>query len=121
MESMPRTRTPGGSPLPELDLTPDLIPDLTPELGPMLAEARMRCGWRGREAARLLGISRSQLVGLEAGLRSPDTTLAERLAEGLALTPHESALLLAAATAHEASGPGGESMVGQTPPRHDPR
>ena len=85
MESMPTVGTPGSSPL--------------SELGSMLAEARMRCGWRGREAARLLGISRSQLVGLEAGLRSPDAALAERLAEGLALTPDESSLLLAAATA----------------------
>lgn len=89
MESMPPVGTPGSNP--------------RPVLGPMLAEARMRCGWRGREAARLLGISRSQLVGLEAGLRSPDAALAARLAEGLALTPHEAALLLATATAHEAA------------------
>jgi len=88
MESTPTVGTPAG-PL--------------SELGSMLAEARMRCGWRGREAARLLGISRSQLVGLEAGLRSPDPTLAERLAEGLALTPHESSLLLAATTANGAA------------------
>lgn len=72
-----------------------------PELGPMLAAARMRRGLRGRECARLIGISPSYLVGLETGQRCPSVTVAERLAEVLALDEAERAVLLTGAV-HDA-------------------
>ncbi|WP_042400360.1 helix-turn-helix domain-containing protein [Streptacidiphilus carbonis] len=68
-----------------------------PELGPMLAAARMRAGLRGREAARLLGLSQSYLVRLESGQRVPSMTVAGRLAERLGLSEDERAALLTAA------------------------
>ena len=63
----------------------------------MLADARLRCGWRRKEAARILGVSPSYLFNLEAGRRCPSVTVARRLADGLALSESERALLLAAA------------------------
>ncbi|MHA6762063.1 helix-turn-helix domain-containing protein [Streptacidiphilus sp. PAMC 29251] len=70
-----------------------------PELGQMLGRARMRADLRGREAARLVGISRQYLVRLEVGQRSPSVAVAEQLAEVLQLTAHERAALMAAAVA----------------------
>ena len=67
------------------------------EVGRMLAEARMRCGWRRKEAARILGIAPTYLFNLEAGLRCPSATVARHLADRLALTDSESTVLLAAA------------------------
>ncbi len=67
------------------------------EVGVMLAEARMRPGWRRKEAARILGIAPTYLFNLEAGLRCPSVTVARHLAEGLRLTDAEHAVLLAAA------------------------
>ncbi|RAG86359.1 XRE family transcriptional regulator [Streptacidiphilus pinicola] len=68
-------------------------------LGEMLNRARLRTGWRRREAARILGIAPSYLFDLEVGLRSPSVTVAQSLADGLALTDPERAALLAAAVA----------------------
>jgi transcriptional regulator with XRE-family HTH domain len=68
-----------------------------PELGPILAAARLRRGLRGREAARLLGISAGYLVGLESGQRCPSATIAERLVEVLELDDAERAVLIGAA------------------------
>jgi transcriptional regulator with XRE-family HTH domain len=67
------------------------------ELGPMLGTARMRAGYRLREAARVLGLSPSYLVCLEASTRCPSRTVARILADGLALDDDERALLFAAA------------------------
>ena len=67
------------------------------EVGQMIAAARMRAGYRGDEGARLVGISRSHLVNIEAGRRSPSATVALRLAEVFALTGAELAELMAAA------------------------
>ncbi|WP_034089214.1 helix-turn-helix domain-containing protein [Streptacidiphilus albus] len=67
------------------------------EVGRMPAEARIRTGLRGNEAARLLGISAGYLVDLQTGRRCPSVTIAERLAEVLALEPEEREQLLAAA------------------------
>lgn len=66
-------------------------------LGPMLGEARLRCGFRLREFARMVGLSPSYVVGLEAGLRCPSRSVAERLADALDLTAEERVLLLSAA------------------------
>ena len=63
----------------------------------MLAAARMRRGLRGKEAARLLGISADFLVDLQTGRRCPSVTIAEQLAEVLALEPEEREQLLAVA------------------------
>ncbi|TKA13189.1 helix-turn-helix domain-containing protein [Actinacidiphila oryziradicis] len=65
-------------------------------LGPMLGAARMRRGWRMREAARLLELSPSYLFDLEAGRRCPSVTVARQLADGLGLDETERAQLLAA-------------------------
>jgi len=67
------------------------------EVGVMLAEARMRCGWRRKEAARILGIAPTYLFNLEIGSRCPSVTKATQLAAGLALTEAERAVLLAVA------------------------
>lgn len=68
-----------------------------PELGPMLGAARLRAGYRLREAARVLGLSPSYLVCLEASTRCPSRTVAQILADGLALDDDERAQLFAAA------------------------
>lgn len=68
-----------------------------PELGPMLAAARLRAGYRGRECARLVGIDHSYLIRLESGQRVPSTTVAHALIQTLALDSEASATLLAAA------------------------
>lgn len=68
-----------------------------PGLGGMLAAARMRRGWRRREAARILGLAPSYLFNLEAGLRCPSVTVARRLAEGLGLDGPERAQLFGCA------------------------
>ncbi|WP_034090157.1 helix-turn-helix domain-containing protein [Streptacidiphilus albus] len=67
------------------------------EIGVMLAAARIRCGWRRKEAARILGIAPTFLFNLEAGLRCPSVTSARQLAAGLALSEAERTALLAAA------------------------
>lgn len=54
-------------------------------LGPMLASARLRAGLRGREAARLIGISHVHLIHLETGMRCPSMTVAKTLADVVAL------------------------------------
>ncbi|MDH6122030.1 transcriptional regulator with XRE-family HTH domain [Kitasatospora sp. GAS204A] len=68
-----------------------------PELGPMLGSARLRAGYRVREFARLVELSHSYLLHLEAGTRCPSVTVARRIAEALELTEGEWALLFAAA------------------------
>jgi DNA-binding XRE family transcriptional regulator len=68
-----------------------------PELGPMLAAARVRAGYRGAEAARLVGVSRQYLVRLESGQRCPSVDVAARLVEVLGLTGAERAQLMAVA------------------------
>ena len=70
-----------------------------PGLGEMLSQARMRAGWRRREAARILGVSPTYLFNLEAGLRAPSRTMAQILVDGLYLGDEERALLLDAAVA----------------------
>jgi DNA-binding XRE family transcriptional regulator len=54
-------------------------------LGPMLNSARMRAGYRSGEGARLVGISHSHLVNIEAGRRSPSLTVALRLADAFGM------------------------------------
>lgn len=68
-----------------------------PELGPMLGAARLRAGYRLREAARLLGLDSGYLVKLEAGQRCPSRTVALQLADAFQLVPEEREQLLAAA------------------------
>lgn len=68
-----------------------------PELGVMLAAARMRRGLRGREAARLGGISASHLCLLESGQRTPSRAMAKVLVELLGLTAEEQEQLYSAA------------------------
>ena len=64
-----------------------------PELGPMIAAARMRSGFRGRECARLAGLNHAYLIQLESGARTPSRTVAEMLAAVLAFTAEERAEL----------------------------
>ena len=64
-------------------------------LGPMLNAARLRRGWRLREAARLLGLPASYLLDVEAGLCQPSRAVAELLADGLRLNEAERASLFA--------------------------
>lgn len=66
-------------------------------LGELLNRARLRAGYRLRECARQLGISPGYLVDLEAGRRCPSRTVAQLLADGLALTEEERQVLYAAA------------------------
>lgn len=68
-----------------------------PELGVTINRARLRMGLRGREAARLLGISHAYLIQLETGQRTPSRKVAQILAETLAFTDTERALLFSAA------------------------
>lgn len=68
-----------------------------PALGPLLAAARMRAGYRLREAARLAGIPHPYLMRLEAGLRTPSRSVATVLAEVFSLDEDERAQLLAVA------------------------
>jgi DNA-binding XRE family transcriptional regulator len=68
-----------------------------PTLGPMLAAARMRAGFRGAEGARVLGISHSYLVNIEAGRRCPSVTVALLLADVFRLTEAERVEAMAAA------------------------
>ena len=64
------------------------------DVGRLLQDARLRCGLRLREAARVVGISHSHLVRLEACLRVPSRTVAILLADALALTEAERARLM---------------------------
>lgn len=70
-----------------------------PELGPMLAAARLRAGYRGRECARLAGIDHGYLIRLESGQRVPSRAVAEILAAVLLLDADEREVLMAAAVA----------------------
>lgn len=76
------------------------------EVSQMLARARMRRGWRLREAAARLGISAGYLSRLECGQRAPSVRMARRLAEGLRLTDAERAELYAVAVTDEDRGRG---------------
>ena len=67
------------------------------EVGRMLAEARMRAGFRLREAERLLDVTHPYLLRLETGERTPSVTVAERIAGLLDLTEDERTQLLAVA------------------------
>ena len=67
------------------------------EVGQMLGRARMRAGFRLREAERLLNMKHPYLLRLESGERVPSKTVAERLALLLGLDEDERATLLAAA------------------------
>lgn len=58
-------------------------------LGPMINRARMRKGWRRREAERKLGIASGYLARIEMGARCPRPGMAEHLANGLDLTDEE--------------------------------
>lgn len=60
-----------------------------PGLGPMLNRARLRKGWRCREAERKLSIAAGYLARIEMGLRCPSPAMAEHLADGLELTETE--------------------------------
>ncbi|MCU1616872.1 MAG: family transcriptional regulator [Frankiales bacterium] len=66
-------------------------------LGPMLGAARMRAGYRLREAARRAGINHAYLLHLETGQRVPSMAVATSLAEMLDLDEAERAQLFAAA------------------------
>jgi transcriptional regulator with XRE-family HTH domain len=68
-----------------------------PGLGDMLNRARLRAGYRLREAERLLGVTHPYLLRLESGERVPSRAVALRLAELLAMDEDERAELLAAA------------------------
>ncbi len=63
----------------------------------MLGRARLRAGYRLREAARLAGLNPSYLFKLESSQRVPSRTVAEILAEVLRLDEAERAQLFAAA------------------------
>jgi transcriptional regulator with XRE-family HTH domain len=76
-----------------LEVQPGRIP--AAGLGPMLNAARLRRGWRLREAARLLGLTASYLVEVESGLCRPSRAVAELLADGLQLNEVERAHLFA--------------------------
>jgi len=67
------------------------------ETGRMINTARLRAEYRGREAARLIGISPGYLVNLEVGRRAPSRTMVGRLHALLGFTPQELAELLAVA------------------------
>lgn len=58
-------------------------------LGELLAAARLRKGWRCREAERKLSIAVGYLAKLEMGARCPSPAMAEHLARGLELTNAE--------------------------------
>lgn len=66
-------------------------------LGTMLAEARTRRGYGLRQTARLAGIPHPHLWRLERGERVPSRSVAELLAQVLALDESERAELFAAA------------------------
>lgn len=68
-----------------------------PGLGELVRTARMRHGWRLREAARIMQISASYLCRIETGERCPSTVVAHRLAEMLPMTESERTELFAAA------------------------
>lgn len=72
-------------------------------LGSMLNSARLRRGWRLREAARLLGLSSAYLHDVEAGLCRPSRAVAELLAEALQLDDTERAQLIPVGTAPRAA------------------
>jgi transcriptional regulator with XRE-family HTH domain len=63
----------------------------------MLGTARMRAGYRLREAARLIGIGHEYLLRLETGQRVPSRSVATTIADVLGLDDIERAELLAAA------------------------
>jgi len=65
------------------------------EVGQMLGRARMRAGLRGREAARLAGLSRSYLLRLETGERTPSRTVVDVLITLFDLDDTEREMLLA--------------------------
>jgi transcriptional regulator with XRE-family HTH domain len=68
-----------------------------PWLGELIRTARMRAGLRGREGARLAGISPGFLCDLEVGRSCPSTSVARALAEAFKMTEAEREPLLAAA------------------------
>lgn len=68
-----------------------------PGLGELIRTARMRAGFRGREGARLAGVSPGFLCDLEVGRSCPSVTMAQALADAFEMTDEERAHLLAAA------------------------
>ncbi|WP_078972877.1 helix-turn-helix domain-containing protein [Streptomyces sp. MMG1533] len=88
-------------------------------LGPMLNAARLRRGWRLREAARPLGLSASYLLDVEAGLCRPSRAVAELLADGLQLNDTARAQLFACGDVADLGHPAGaqSDAEGQEPRR----
>lgn len=68
-----------------------------PWMGELICTARLRAGLRGREGARLAGVSAGYLVDLEVGRSCPSTTVARALADAFAMTETERDVLVAAA------------------------
>ncbi|WP_042427552.1 helix-turn-helix domain-containing protein [Streptacidiphilus anmyonensis] len=66
-------------------------------LGPLLNRARLRAGYRLREAERLLAVSHPYLLRLESGERVPSRAVASRIAALFVLDDDERAKLFAAA------------------------
>lgn len=90
---------------------------MSAEVGAMLAAARMRCGWRGRECARLVGIDAGYLVRLESGQRVPSRVIAEKLAEVLHLDDVEREQLFAVAVDDAGRGYWQRQQAGDGAPR----
>ncbi|MFF2384055.1 helix-turn-helix domain-containing protein [Streptomyces sp. NPDC058108] len=67
------------------------------EVAATLRAARERAGLGVREAARLMDVSHSYVIGLEGGTRCPSVTMAARIAGALGLGDEERRELLAAA------------------------
>ncbi|MEU4492968.1 helix-turn-helix transcriptional regulator [Streptomyces sp. NPDC023998] len=76
-------------------------------LGPMLNAARLRRGWRLREAARPLGLSASYLLDVEAGPCRPSRAVADLLADGLQLNDPARAHLFACGESRTSATPRG--------------
>lgn len=68
-----------------------------PWMSELIRTARMRAGLRGREGARLAGISAGFLCDLEVGRSCPSVTVARMLAEAFTMTEDERDRLVAAA------------------------
>lgn len=67
------------------------------ELGATINRARLRAGYRLREAERLLAVSHPYLLRLESGERVPSKAVASRLVALFVMDDDERAELLAAA------------------------
>lgn len=61
---------------------------LTKRLGQKIKEVRLKKGLSQGDIAKVLGVHRSYISGIERGVRNPTVKNVERIADALGVDPH---------------------------------